>query len=39
VLFFGTAFVRARRRDTDAAAAESELVRGPDGESIPAAIS
>jgi MFS family permease len=39
VLFFGTAFVRARRRDTDAAAAEAELVRGPDGESIPAAIS
>jgi MFS family permease len=39
VLFFGTAFVRARRRDDNQVRAEAELVRGPDGESIPAAIS
>jgi MFS family permease len=39
VLFFGTAFVRARRRGPHARLAEGDLVRGPDGESIPATIS
>ena len=39
VLCFGTAFVRARRRSPRPLSAEAELVRGPDGEAIPAAIS
>jgi MFS family permease len=39
VLFFGTAFVRARRRSPDPRPVQSDLVLGPDGEAIPAAIS
>ena len=39
VLFFGTAFVRARRRSPRPLRGDTELVRGPDGEAIPAAIS
>jgi len=39
VLVFGTAFVRARRRDAaHAAATPEELVLGIDGESIPASV-
>jgi hypothetical protein len=39
VLFFGTAFVRARRLAASGAPLETELVCGPDGEAIPAVIS
>ncbi len=39
VLFFGTAFVRAQRRVRTRRAPGADVVRGADGEVIPAAIS
>ena len=39
VLVFGSAFVRARRRANDSAMDAAGLVRGIDGEAIPAAVS